>query len=172
MRVLDCDISHAPAIRAIFNEVIATSTALYDYHPRSDAFMDEWFAAKARGGFPVMGVVSDRNELMGFASFGTFRAWPAFKYTVEHAVYVAPSHRRRGVGRLLLTALIERARQHDAHVMVGGIDADNVSSIALHTSLGFHHVATFPEVGFKFGRWLDLCFYQRTLDTPRSPRDG
>jgi phosphinothricin acetyltransferase len=86
-------------------------------------------------------------------------------------VYVQAQQRGRGVGRLLMQDLIARARQRDVHVLVGGIDLGNVASIALHVSLGFVHTGTLPQVGFKFGRWLDLAFYQLVLDTPRQPVD-
>ncbi|MGI9133356.1 MAG: GNAT family N-acetyltransferase, partial [Rhodoferax sp.] len=107
-----------------------------------------------------------------FGSYGTFRAWPAYKYTVEHSVYVHQDHRGQGLGLQLMRALIDVARQRDVHAMVGGIDASNASSIGLHQRLGFRHVGTLPQVGFKFGRWLDLAFYQLLLETPHSPVDG
>jgi len=105
--------------------------------------------------------------LLGFASYGPFRAFAAYQYTVEHSLYVAANHRWHGLGKVLLKELIERARRQQYHVLVGGIDSANAASIALHLGFGFKHVATMPEVGFKFNRWLDLCFYQLILDTPR-----
>lgn len=172
MRLIDCDARHLDAIRAIFNHAIAHSTALYEYQPRSAETIRAWWDAKQSQGWPVLGVCGEADELLGFASYGTFRAWPAYGYTVEHSLYVAEAHRRRGVGRHLLTALIERARAAEMHVMIGGIDADNAASIALHESMGFTAGGRLPEVGFKFGRWLDLCFYQLVLDTPSQPREG
>jgi L-amino acid N-acyltransferase len=171
-RIIECDESYSPAILAILNEAIISSTALYDYTPRSIESMAEWFANKRRGNLPVIGAVSDVGELMGFATYGTFRDKPAYKYTVEHSLYIAQNHRGQGIGKLLLRALIQRATQQDYHVMVGGIDSTNAASIALHQRFGFQHVATMKEVGFKFGRWLDLCFYQLQLDTPTRPVDG
>jgi L-amino acid N-acyltransferase len=163
---------HGDAILAIFNDAILHTTALYDYHPRTPANMDEWFAAKQRGGFPVLGFESADGELLGFGSYGTFRAFPAYKYTVEHSVYVQRDQRGRGAGLALMQRLIDAARAQDYHVMVGGIDMDNAASIALHAKLGFVHAGTIRQAGFKFGRWLDLGFYQLTLDTPRHPVDG
>lgn len=173
MDILTCTPErHAAAILAILNEAIATSTALYDYHPRPPASMDAWFAAKRAGGFPVLGIESAAGELMAFASYGTFRAFPAYKYTVEHSVYVHRDHRGKGLGRQLMQALVEAARAQGVHVMVGAIDAANGASIALHESLGFTHGGTIRQAGFKFGRWLDVAFYQLTLDTPAEPVDG
>lgn len=173
MKLIDCNhAAHAAAILAIFNDAIVNSTALYDYEPRTMANMDAWFGAKAAGGFPVVGATDDSGALLGFSSYGTFRAWPAFKYTVEHSVYVHRDHRGRGVGRLLLQALIERAEGQQLHVLVGGIDVGNAASIRLHQALGFAHAGTIRHAGFKFGRWLDLAFYQRILATPLQPVDG
>lgn len=163
---------HADAILAIFNEAIVNSTALYDYKPRTPQNMVAWFDAKQSGGFPVIGMEDGSGKLMGFGSYGTFRAWPAYKYTVEHSVYVEKDHRGQGLGRVLMQELIAAARRADLHAMIGGIDAANHGSIALHERLGFKHVGTLPQVGFKFGRWLDLAFYQLILETPRHPVDG
>lgn len=163
---------HAQAILDIFNEAILTSTALYDYQPRTLASMDAWFAAKDKGGFPVIGIESADGTLLAFGSFGSFRAFPAYKYTVEHSVYVHKDHRGAGLGKVVMQALIEAARARDVHAMVAAIDATNAASIALHERLGFRHVGTLPQVGFKFGRWLDLAFCQLLLDTPANPVDG
>ena len=163
---------HGRAILDIFNEAIATSTALYDYNPRPPESMTSWFDAKAKGDFPVVGFEDESGNLAAFGSFGTFRAWPAYKYTVEHSVYVHKDHRGAGLGRRVMQELILAARERDLHSMVGGIDATNAGSIALHERLGFRHVGTLPQVGFKFGRWLDLAFYQLLLETPLRPVDG
>ena len=163
---------HAPAILDIFNDAILNSTALYDYQPRSRESMQAWFSAKAAGAFPVVGVENADGALLAFGSFGTFRAWPAYKYTVEHSVYVHRDHRGQGLGRVVMQALIQAAIERELHAMVGAIDASNVASLALHQRLGFQHVGTLPQVGFKFGCWLDLAFYQLLLQTPRQPVDG
>jgi len=173
MKIIDCDEArHSEAMRTIFNEVIATSTALYEYQPRTPALMTTWFAAKRKGNYPVVGAEDSSGQLVGFASFGAFRAWPAYKYSVEHSVYVDARFRGHGVGRLLVKQIIEEARARDYHVLIGGIDTSNKTSISLHESLGFVHCATIHQVGFKFGRWLDLSFYQLILPTPLQPLDG
>lgn len=163
---------HADVILEIFNEAIVNSTALYDYKPRAPQSMVPWFETKRNGNFPVLGVEDAAGVLLAFGSYGTFRAWPAYKYTVEHSVYVHKDHRGQGLGHKVMQALIAAARQNDVHAMMGGIDATNAGSIALHERLGFNHVGTLPQVGFKFGRWLDLAFYQLLLDTPAHPVDG
>ena len=163
---------HAGAILSILNDAIENSTAIYDYKPRLPGSMVGWFKAKEQGHFPVVGVESVEGELLGFASYGTFRAWPAYKYTVEHSVYVHRDYRGRGLGSKLIRELIARARAQGVHVLVGGIDASNETSVELHQRLGFVHAGTIRQAGFKFGRWLDLAFYQLTLETPLDPTDG
>lgn len=170
---VDCShAEHAGQILAILNDAIVNSTALYDYQPRPVEAMTGWFKTKTDHRFPVIGLQDAAGQLLGFASYGTFRAWPAYKYSVEHSVYVHRDHRGRGVGRRLLQRLISEAQRQDYHVLIGGIDVTNTASIALHESLGFTHAGTIRHAAYKFGRWLDLGFYQLTLETPAQPRDG
>lgn len=163
---------HAEQILAILNDAIENSTALYDYKPRKMENMVTWFEAKKTGCFPVIGAVDENGKLLGFASYGTFRAWPAFKYSVEHSIYVHKDARGMGLGKVLLEAIIQAAKDNGVHVLIGGIDCDNVGSIALHEKYGFKLVGTLPQIGFKFGRWLDMAFYQLILETPTNPIDG
>ena len=173
MTIIPCEERpHAAPILAILNEAIANSTAIYDYKPRTMETMRSWFETKTKGNYPVIGAQAEDGELMGFASYGSFRAWPAYKYSVEHSVYVGTRFRGRGVGRRLLEAVIEAARVQDHHVLIGGVDATNAASMALHEGLGFTRCGTIRQAGFKFGRWLDLSFYQLILATPLQPIDG
>jgi L-amino acid N-acyltransferase len=172
MTLIECDRSRAPEILAILNEAIVHSTALYDYRPRPASAMEAWFDVKERGSYPVVGAVDESGRLLGFASYGQFRAWPAYKYSVEHSLYVAAGYRGRGIGTLLLGEILTRARAQEYHNVVGGIDAANGVSIALHERFGFERCGLVRHAGFKFGRWLDLAFYQKLLETPSEPRDG
>jgi len=173
MKVIQCDPNrHAEPILAIFNDAIVNSTALYDYKPRTMEMMSAWFDAKAKGKYPVIGIENDSGELMAFGSYGTFRAWPAYKYSVEHSVYVDARFRGRGVGKRLLQEVIASAQKQNHHILVGVIDATNSVSIRLHESLGFVHCGTIQQAGFKFSRWLDVAFYQLILPTPSNPTDG
>lgn len=173
MQFISCTYgAHAASILDILNDAIVNSTALYDYEPRSLESMAQWFEAKQQGNFPVLGAVNGDGVLLGFASYGTFRAWPAFKYSVEHSVYVHRHHRGQGVGTALMQQLIATAMEQQYHTLIGGIDIDNPGSIALHKKLGFVHAGTIQQAGFKFNRWLDLAFYQRLLTTPNHPVDG
>ena len=173
VRVVECTHErHAGAILDILNDAITTSTALYDYRPRSIDSMAGWFTTKDAGRFPVLGAEDDGGGLLGFATYGTFRAWPAYKYSVDHSVYIHREHRGTGLGLLLMRRLIDTAIAQRYHVMIAGIDVANAPSIALHEKLGFERSGTIRQVGFKFGRWLDLAFYQLILPTPHDPVDG
>lgn len=155
---------HARAMLALFNHEMAHSTALYEHEPRTLATMAEWFAQKTAGGWPTIVAEDDEDgRLLGFASYGSFRAYPAFSQTVEHSVYVAVDARRRGVARALMQAMIGLARDEAVHVMIGAIDRENTASIALHEALGFEAVGHLKQTGRKFGRWLDLLLYQRIV---------
>lgn len=172
MKIIACDASHAESIREILNHAILHSTALYDYQPRTSDMMTNWFEAKRKGNYPVIGVLAEDGTLMGFGSYGTFRAWPAYKYTIEHSLYVAAEYRGRGIGKTLLQEIVSNARAQDYHVLIGGIDSQNAISIRIHKRFGFEHAGTIRQAGFKFGRWLDLDFYQLILETPAQPVEG
>ncbi len=163
---------HGDAILGILNTAISGSTAVYDYAPRTRDSLREWFAHKQAHGFPVIGAVDARDALLGFATYGQFRGFPAYKYTVEHSVYVHADHRGRGIGTALMQALIASAVEQEYHTLIGVIDAANAASIAFHLRLGFAPCGQIREAGFKFGRWLDVALYQLLLATPAAPVDG
>ena len=162
VRILDADEAVRPGILAIYNDVIATSTAVYSETPVTLEDRQAWFRARTDQGYPVL-VARDGSGVAGYATFGDFRTWPGYRFTVEHSVHVRADRRGQGIGSRLVDALILRARLLDKHVMVGGIDADNAASIRMHERLGFERAAHLKQVGWKFGRWLDLVFMQRTL---------
>jgi L-amino acid N-acyltransferase len=152
--------SDLAAILAIYNDAVAHTTAVYDYEPRSLAAQRQWFEAKQAASLPV--IVADAGDgVIGFASYGPFRPWPAYGHTVENSVYVAPGQRGRGVGAALLEHLVAVAAHQPIHAMVAGIDAANEASLRLHARFGFEKVGHFRQVGWKFQRWLDLVFLER-----------
>lgn len=162
---------HATVILDIFNHAILHSTALYDYKPRPPEAMAAWFDTKRKNQFPVIGVEDEHGKLLGFASYGTFRAWPAYKYSVEHSIYIHHDCRGLGLGKRLLTELIAEAAAREVHTMIGGIDRTNQASIALHERLGFEPAGVIRQAAYKFGNWLDLAFYQKLLATPAHPTE-
>jgi phosphinothricin acetyltransferase len=172
MKIINCEWRYAPEILAIFNHEIMNSSALYDYKPRTMATMAEWFDVKQKKNYPVIGLIDDDGTLAGFASYGPFRAWPAYKYSVEHSVYIHRDRRGQGLGKTLVREILASAQKQNYRTVIGGIDSQNTASIRLHLSLGFSHCASIKQAGFKFGRWLDLEFYQYMLSTPDHPVDG
>lgn len=150
------------ALLAIINDAILNTTAWYEYDRWDRDRMTSWFDAKRVGGWPLL-VAEDSGTTLGFASFGTFRDRPAYARTVEHSVYVDAAARGKGIGRQLLDAVAAEARSRDLHVMIGGVDAANEGSLAFHRAAGFEEAGRLREVGWKFGRWLDLVFMHKRL---------
>lgn len=186
MRIIDADASAIPAITAIYNDAVEHTTAIWNDRLVDEADRAAWLADKQRAGLPVLVAVADPDdgktgdgsgegpaEVLGYATYGPWRPHDGYRATVEHSVYVASAARGDGIGTALLLALIERARAAGMHAMVAGIDGENQGSIRLHERLGFDTVGTLPQVGMKFGRWLDLVFCQLTLDDrPRPSHQG
>lgn len=163
MVIRDATEDDLPGILAIYNEVIANTTAVYAEHPVTLDDRLAWYRGRRQQGFPVI-VAEDESGITGFASFGDFRHSPCYRNTVEHTVHVRADRRKLGLGRALLEAIIPRAVAMGKHVIIGGIDSSNHGSMELHRRLGFEQVAHFRQVGRKFDRWLDLVFMQRILD--------
>lgn len=159
IRIREAIESDLPQLLTIYNEIILNTTAVYDYEPHTMEMRRQWFHAKKEKGFPVL-VAEEGERILGFSSIGPFRAWAAYKYSVENSVYVAANARGQGVGKLLLAPLIDAARKLKLHTIIAGIDATNETSLRLHKSFGFEEVAHFNQVGWKFERWLDLKFLQ------------
>jgi L-amino acid N-acyltransferase len=166
-----CTVKQLPEIMEIFNDAILNSTALYDYKPRTIEMMYTWFEDKQKNNYPVIGAFDQNDVLLGFMSYGKFRLQPAYKYTVEHSVYVRSDMRGQGTGKVLLKEIIKKAEEQGYHVLVGAIDASNQISIDLHKKEGFSFCGLIKESGYKFGKWLDLAYYQLVLRTPASPHD-
>ena len=164
--VRDATTDDLPVITELFNALIPTTTIAWRDHLASAEEMSDWFAAQGEQGFPVL-VAEDDGRVVGYCCWSSFRGgprFPGYRHTVEQTVHVDQSVARRGVGRALLTALIERARAEGIHVLVAGIDADNDASIELHRVLGYVEVGRMPETGRKHDRWLDLVLMQLVLD--------
>jgi L-amino acid N-acyltransferase len=158
-----------PAITAIYNEVVANSTAVWTEKPDTEAERLVWMVARRARGYPVL-VATAGSDVVGYGSFGDFRAWPGYRYSVEHSVYIHAGHRGHGLGRIILDELVSAATALRKHVLVAGIDGGNATSIRLHQQAGFVEVARMPEIGRKFGHWPDLVFMQRVLDGPGASR--
>jgi L-amino acid N-acyltransferase len=170
MLIRDAQERDLPEILAIYNDVIATSKAVYTMEPVTLAERADWFAQRRQRDFPVL-VAVEGKIVVGFSSFGEFRgAFNGYRYSVEHSVHVRADARGRNVGGRLVEALFPLAAALGKHAMIGAVDAANDGSVRFHERLGFERVGHLKEVGHKFGRWLDLVFMQRFLDAPGSPR--
>ena len=159
MNVRDAIESDLPQMLSIYNHIILHTTAVYDYEPHSLEMRKQWFDTKKQQGFPVY-VAEDEGKIAGFSSIGQFRAWAAYKFSVENSVYVAAEQRGKGVGKLLIPPLIDATKRLGLHTIIASIDTTNEASLRLHKSFGFEEVAHFKQVGWKFERWLDLKFLQ------------
>jgi Sortase and related acyltransferases len=156
------------AIGEIYNHAVLHTAAIWNDKTVDTDNRVAWFEARTLVGYPVL--VSEENGVVtGYASFGDWRAFDGFRHTVEHSVYVHTDHQGKGIGRQLMKALIVEARNIGKHVMVAGIEAQNHASIHLHETLGFVTTGQMPQVGTKFGRWLDLTFMQLQLDERSDP---
>lgn len=153
----DCE-----AMRAIVNAEIRTGVAVWHETERSPTDMRDWVDQRRAAGLAV--VVAERDgRVVGYGGYGPFRPHSGYALTVEHSLYVDAAHRGHGIGGLLLGDLVRRAGAQGLHTMIGGIEAENTASIALHRRHGFEETGRLPEIGRKFGRWLTLVFMQRTF---------
>jgi L-amino acid N-acyltransferase len=170
MIVRDAVTQDLPTIRTIYNALISTTTIAWSEKAETLRQRQTWFRNQQQAGNPVL-VAEIDGEVVGFCSYGSFRGagrWPGYRFTVEHTIHVNRSHWGSDVARELLSALIDRATSANVHVMVAAIDSENLKSIRFHEKHGFATVATMPEVGRKFDRWLDLVLMQRVLGSSRS----
>lgn len=150
-------------ILEIVNYEILNSTVVYDYKERTYEQQLEWFEQKQIHGMPII-VAEDKNRVIGFGTYGIFRPWAAYKFSVEHSIYVDKDSRAHGIGKRLLTKLIEMAKENGFHTMIAGVDCSNERSVGFHKKFGFEEIGTFKEVGYKFDKWLDLKFLQLFLN--------
>ncbi len=169
MQIRDANETDLAGILQIYNDAVEHSTAIWNEQTVDLANRRAWLASHQAAGNAVLVAVDAGAQVLGYASFCAWRTQDGFRQTVEHSVYVRDGQRGNGIGRALLTQLIERARQADMHVLIGAVDSANRDSIHLHQQLGFIHVGQLRQVGRKFDRWLDLTLMQLTLG-PRKDR--
>jgi phosphinothricin acetyltransferase len=152
-----------PAIHAIYCYNVVQGTASWEVDPPDEAEMRRRMQAVLEQGYPYF-VTELAGQVAGYTYASSYRPRPGYRYTVENSVYVAAGCQRRGIGRLLLAQLIAACAAQGFRQMVAVIgDSQNVASINLHRALGFQHVGLLPNIGFKFGRWLDCVLMQRSL---------
>lgn len=163
-RIVPAEERHLPDILEVFNEVVLNTTAVYTDTPETLEQRTRWYCERRALGYPVLVAEDGAGRALGFSSFTDFRPnWPGFRHTVEHSVHIHQDARGQGLGRHLVTGLVEEAEGLGKHVMLASVDAANLPSIRMHERLGFARVALLPQVGCKFGRWLDLIMLQKVL---------
>lgn len=147
------------AIAAIWNPVIRDTAITFTTLEKTGAGLAATLAEKAAAGLPFL--VAAEEEVLGFATYGAFRSGPGYARTMEHTVVLGPAARGRGIGRALMAALEDHARARGVHSLIAGVSAENPAGRAFHAALGYAEIAVLPEVGFKFGRWMDLVLMQK-----------
>lgn len=162
MRVRHATRGDLPQIVAIYNEAIVTSVATFDHVPYSVAERESWFAQFDER-HPIFVCEAEDGTVAGFAYYLPFRPKAGYDRTKETTIYVAPGFQRMGVGRQLYERLIAHAREREVHVLVAVLGGNNEPSVALHAKFGFRLAGHYPEVGFKFGHWVDTYTYLLTL---------
>jgi len=153
-----------PTLLAIYNHAVRTTTATFDLDEWTLAERMVWFE-KFTDRYPLL-VAVEAGEVVGYGCLSPFRDKPAYRNSAETSVYVHPEHQRKGIGRHLVEALVERARTIGFHTLIAGITTGNVGSVLLHEALGFQLVGTFRQVGYKFDVWQDVEFYQLMIEKP------
>ena len=159
-----------PAIHDIYNDAVMKTTASYDYEPRPFAYRLGWFEEHERERLPVFVAIDEAKRVVGWSSLSRYHARKGYQFTVENSVYVSAAHRGRGVGKLLMPPLIDSAGALGLRAIIAAIDGENQASVRLHERFGFAHVGHFKEVGYKFGRWLDVIYMERLLEHNAAPQ--
>jgi phosphinothricin acetyltransferase len=160
-----------PGILEIYNEAVLTTTATYDYEPRSLEHRVQWFADHQKGGYPVFVAANAAGAIIGWSSLNRFHDRMGYRFTVENSIYVAAHARGKGCGKLLMAPLVDAARERRYRSILAVIDAQNPVSVHLHAAFGFEKVAFLKQVGYKFGRWLDVVYMQLLFSEPKHPHE-
>jgi len=172
MQIRDAVQSDLEQITAIYNEVLTNSTAIYNDRPATVDERISWWRSRIAQGYPVV-VAADGAHIAGFGSFGDFRAWPGYRFTVEGTVHIHAGSRGHGVGTELLKAILHRARAVGKHIMTAGVDSGNAASLRFLERFGFERVGHLREVGYKFDRFLDLVLLEYWITPPtRQPGEA
>jgi L-amino acid N-acyltransferase YncA len=166
MQIRDAVLADFDEITAIYNEVLTNSTAIYNDRPTTREERIAWWKQRQEQGFPLL-VATDGTSIAGFGTFGDFRPWPGYRFTVEGTVHIHSATRGQGVGTALLKTLVARAAALGKHTMIAGVDSENIASLRFLERFGFVRSAHLREVGYKFGRFLDLILLQYWISPPR-----
>jgi L-amino acid N-acyltransferase len=158
--------SDIAGILEIYNDAVLTTTATYDYEPRSFDYRLSWFEDHERTGHPIFVAEDETGRIVGWSALNRYHDRMGYRFTVENSVYVAADHRGQGLGKLLLKPLIDTALHNGYRAIIAVIDAQNLASVKLHERFGFEVVGHFKKVGYKFDRWLDVIYMELLLPEP------
>lgn len=156
-----------PGILEIYNDAVLNTTATYDYEPRTLEHRTQWLEERQRERYPVFVAVDGAGRVVGWSALNPFHARFGYRFTAENSVYVAADRRGQGLGKLLLAPLLDGAKDRGLHAIIAAIDAENEASIRLHARFAFERVGHFKQTGFKFGRWLDVVYMERLIESAR-----
>lgn len=162
MNIRQAVLQDIPIITNIYNDAVKNTTAIWNNDVVTQENRKQWLLTKQQQGYPVL-VICKNDSVMGYATFGSWRNFDGYQFTVEHSIYIHTDYQKIGLGHKLLIALIEEAKRLNKRVMVAGIESKNLGSIRLHQKLGFEEVGVFKEVGYKFDQWLDLTCLELNL---------
>lgn len=166
MEIRTATASDLGTILDIYNEAVLNTTATYDYEPRTAKAQMDWFVEHQVNGLPVFVAVGGDGRIVGWSSIGPYRPRPGYRFTVEDSIYVAAPERGKGIGKLLMPPLIDAANRLNRRAILGVIDSESQASLRLHAQFGFQEAGRLTQVGFKFGRWLDVVIMELLLDQP------
>src|ERR1051326_681964 len=163
VKVRRATLEDLPQILAIYNDAVLNTTATYDYEPRTLEHRTAWFEDHTKANLPVFVAADAEGHVVGWSALNRYHDRMGYRFSSENSVYVAASHRGRGIGKLLMAPLVTAARERGLHAILAAIDADNEVSIRLHAGFGFVKVGHFKQVGYKFDRWLDVVYMELLL---------
>lgn len=166
--IRDATADDLPTILELNNLLIPVDSTAWTEQIETIEERRAWFTRKQADRWPVL-VAEVDDRVVGFTTYGAFRdnaKWEGYRFTAELTIHVAPDQHGGGVGRTLMEALVEQARADGLHTLVAAVDGANKGSVRFHERLGFVETARMPEIGFKFGRWLDLVLLQRVIHEP------
>jgi phosphinothricin acetyltransferase len=166
IRVRPAQREDCSGILGIYNDAVLTTTATYDYEPRSLAHRQAWFDDHQKIGFPIFVALGSDGRIVGWSALNRYHDRMGYRFTAENSIYIAADFRGQGIGRRLLEPLIESAKKIGVHAIIAAIDGANEASLRLHARYGFEKVGHFKRVGYKFDRWLDVVYLELLLPEP------
>ena len=166
IRVRPAQREDCSGILEIYNDAVLTTTATYDYEPRTLSHRQAWFDDHQKIGFPIFVALDTTGRIVGWSALNRYHDRMGYRFTTENSIYIAADHRGQGIGKRLLEPLIDAGKKIGIHAIIAAIDSTNEASLRLHSRYGFEKVGHFKRVGYKFDRWLDVVYLELLLPAP------